>query len=59
MAGGGKAKQGIVPMVNRENGFSIVGSHKVQKIGIIPMIYGSGSMDLSISRSFMQSRSPS
>jgi hypothetical protein len=31
MAGGGKAKQGIVPVVNRENGFSIVGSHKYKK----------------------------
>jgi hypothetical protein len=45
MAGSREAKQGIVPVVNRENGFGIVGSHEVQKIGIIAMIYGSGSMD--------------
>jgi hypothetical protein len=27
MAGSRKAKQGIVPVMNRENGFGIVGSH--------------------------------
>jgi hypothetical protein len=31
IAGGGKAKQGIVPMVNRQNGFGVVGSHDVKK----------------------------
>jgi hypothetical protein len=27
IASGGKAKKGVVPMVNRLNGFSVVGSH--------------------------------
>ena len=31
IAGGGKAKQGIVPVVNRQYGFGIVGSHDVKK----------------------------
>jgi hypothetical protein len=27
IAGGRKAKKSVVPMVNRENGFGVVGSH--------------------------------
>jgi hypothetical protein len=45
IAGSREAKKSIVPVVNRQNGFGIVGSHKVQKMEITPMIYGSGSMD--------------
>ena len=29
MAGSREAKQGIVPVVNRENGFGVVGSHEL------------------------------
>jgi hypothetical protein len=40
IAGSRKAKKGIVPVVNRQDSFSIVGSHSIQKIGINTMIYG-------------------
>jgi hypothetical protein len=31
IAGSREAKKGIVPMVNRQNGFGVVGSHDVKK----------------------------
>jgi hypothetical protein len=40
ITGGRKAKKGLIPVVNRQNGFGIVGSHSVQKIEITLMIYG-------------------
>jgi hypothetical protein len=40
ITGSCKAKKGLVPVMNRQNGFGIVGSHKVQKIEIALMIYG-------------------
>jgi hypothetical protein len=41
IAGSREAKKGIVPVMNRQNGFGVVGSHSVQKIGITSIIYGS------------------